>query len=80
MSPRRVLTGRDTEDSTIKRLQLEKLRNTIAALGNQEQELVSLRYGRELTMEEIGKTLGVSKMAVSKQLKKLHQKLRASVA
>ena len=30
-------------------------------------------------MEEIGKIYGVSKMAVSKRLKKLHEKLRSSV-
>ena len=36
-------------------------------------------YGRELAMEEIGKLCGVSKMAVSKRLKKLHEKLGNSV-
>ena len=30
-------------------------------------------------MEEIGKIYGVSKMAVSKRLRKLHQKLKGSV-
>ena len=30
-------------------------------------------------MEEIGKIYGVSKMAVSKRLKKLYEKLRSSV-
>ena len=30
-------------------------------------------------MEEIGKIYGVSKMAVSKRLKTLHEKLRSSV-
>ena len=30
-------------------------------------------------MEEMGKLLGVSKMAVSKRLKKLHQTLKSSV-
>ena len=32
-----------------------------------------------LKMEEIGKFYGVSKMAVSKRLKKLHEKLKGSV-
>ena len=45
----------------------------------QEQELISLRYDGELSMEEIGKVFGISKMAVSKRLKKLHAKLRSSV-
>lgn len=30
-------------------------------------------------MEEIGKVYGISKMAVSKRLRKLHEKLRGSV-
>lgn len=31
--------------------------------------LLSLRYGKELTMEEIVQIYGISKMAVSKRLK-----------
>ena len=33
-----------------------------------------------LTMEEIGQIYGISKMAVSKRLKKLHEKLGSSVS
>lgn len=77
--PRRILARRSTEDSALKSLQLEKLRDAVTALEEQERKLVSLRYGSELSMEEIGQVFGVSKMAVSKRLKKLHQKLRASV-
>ena len=40
---------------------------------------MELRYGGDLTMEEIGEVFGVSKMAVSKRLRKLHEKLRSSV-
>lgn len=40
---------------------------------------LSLRYGEELTMEEIGQIYGISKMAASKRLKKLYQKLEDSV-
>ncbi len=79
MPTRWMLAGRVTEDSALKSLLLEKLRNAVAALDDQERRLVCLRYGNELSMEEIGQAFGVSKMAVSKRLKKLHQKLRASV-
>jgi len=48
-------------------------------LDDQGQDLIGLQYGREPTMEEIGKIYGVSKMAVSKRLKKLYEKLRSSV-
>ena len=47
-----------------------------AALRN----LLSLRYSDALTMDEIGQIYGISKMAVSKRLKKLHEKLGSSVS
>ena len=40
---------------------------------------MELRYDSDLTMEEIGEVFGVSKMAVSKRLKKFHEQLRGSV-
>ena len=48
-------------------------------LSKSEFETVLPGYDRGLTMEEIGKFYGVSKMAVSKRLRKLHQKLKGSV-
>ena len=63
---------RPVEDPVLWTLRLE-------SLDDQSQDLIRLRYGSDLTMEEIGKIYGVSKMAVSKRLKKLHEKLRSSV-
>ena len=60
-------------------LQLETLRKAVQKLDAQEQNLIALRYGQELTMEEIGRLCGISKMAVSKRLRRLHEKLRSSV-
>lgn len=74
-----VPAGRPLERSVFWNLQLENLRNAVAKLNAQEQELISLRYDGNLSMEENGKVFGVSKMAVSKRLKKLHTKLRSSV-
>ena len=74
-----VPAGRSLEQSVPWNLRLESLRNAAAELSAQEQELISLRYDGELTMEDIGKVFGVSKMAVSRRLKKLHEKLRSSV-
>ena len=71
--------GRPLEQSVLWNLRLENLRKAVAELSAQEQELISLRYDGELSMEEIGKVFGISKMAVSKRLKKLHAKLRGSV-
>ena len=70
---------RPVEDAALRNLRLENLRGAIAELDMQGQNLLSLRYSGELTMEEIGQIYGVSRMAVSKRLKKLHKKLGSSV-
>ena len=67
------------EETVLRSLQLENLRDAVKALQEEDQKLIFLRYDSELTMEEMGKLLGVSKMAVSKRLKKLHQTLKSSV-
>ena len=71
--------GSPMEDAVLRNLRLENLRRAIAGLDVQGQNLLSFRYGEELTMEEIGHIYGISKMAVSKRLKKLYQKLEDSV-
>ena len=79
-----VLSGsecvrRPVEDTVLRNLQLECLWKAVDALGDQSRDLVELRYGQGLTMEETGTIYGVSKAAVSKRLKKLHEQLRGSV-
>lgn len=79
-----VLSGLDcvrrpVEDAVLWNLRLENLRKAVDVLDRRSRELIGLRYGRGLTMEEIGKFYGVSRMAVSKRLKKLHEKLKDSV-
>ncbi len=71
---------RPVEDAVLRNLRLENLRGAIAKLDVQGQNLLSLRYSGELTMEEIGQIYGISRMAVSKRLKKLHEKLGSSVS
>ena len=71
---------RPVEDTALRNLQLECLRKAVDGLGDQGRDLVELRYGQGLTMEEIGTIYGVSKAAVSKRLKKLHEQLRGSVS
>ena len=68
------------EDAVLRNLRLENLRGAIAELDVQGQNLLSLRYSDALTMDEIGQIYGISKMAVSKRLKKLHEKLGSSVS
>ena len=70
---------RPVEDAVLWNLQLETLRKAVDELGEQDRDLIQLRYGGGLTMEEIGTIYGVSKAAVSKRLKKLHEQLMGSV-
>ena len=65
---------RPVEDAALRNLQLENLRKAIAELDVQGQNLLSLRYSDALTMDEIGQIYGISKMAVSKRLKKTSRK------
>lgn len=79
-----VLSGSDcvrrpVEDAVLRNLRLENLRGAIEKLDAKDQKLISLRYSGELTMEEISQVYDISKMAVSKRLKKLHEKLGRSV-
>ena len=79
-----VLSGsecvrRPVEDAVLWTLRLESLQKAMEVLDHQSREFIDFRYDRGLTMEEIGKFYGVSKMAVSKRLRKLHQKLKGSV-
>lgn len=70
---------RPVEDEVLRNLRLENLRKAMEQLDPDNQGLLFFRYDDELTMEEIGKLYGISKMAVSKRLRKLHEKLRGSV-
>lgn len=79
-----VLSGygdasRVTEDTALKNLQLETLRETVDGLDERDRRLISLRYDEELSMEEIGRRLGVSRMAISKRLRTLNRKLNRAV-
>jgi len=68
------------EDAALRNLRLENLRGAIVELDVQGQNLLSLRYSGELTMEEIGQIYGISRMAVSKRLKKLQEKRESPVS
>ncbi|WP_322170156.1 sigma-70 family RNA polymerase sigma factor [Acutalibacter caecimuris] len=67
------------DDLTTRNLRLENLRKAVASLDKAKQELIQLRYGEGLSLEKIGAIRGLPKMAVSKQLKKVHKELRSSV-
>ena len=60
-------------------LQLRDLRTAYQSLSDDDRKLLCLYYYHELSMEEIGKKYGVTKMAISKRLRKLHDRLRSLV-
>ncbi len=70
---------RPVEDAMLRNLRLENLRRAMEELDAGEQGMLSLRYDDKLAMEEIGKFYGISKMAVSKRPKELHENLGRSV-
>lgn len=72
--------SRVTEEIALENLQLETLRKAVAELSERERKLISLRYGRKLSMEEIGNRQGVSRMAISKRLRMLYRKLNHAVS
>ena len=76
---RQAPVPRATENTVCRNLQLENLQKAIEGLDDKERQLIDLRYAEGMTQEEISKAFGVSRMAISKRLKKLHQKLRDSV-
>ena len=65
-----------TFDAVLKNLCFEKLQKIIADLEPNERFLIWCYFFGERTMQQIADKLGVSKMAISKQLKKLLSRMR----
>jgi RNA polymerase sigma-B factor len=52
------------------------LRGTMAALPERDREAVRLRFGQDLTQDEIAERLGISQMQVSRLLRRALERLR----
>lgn len=65
-----------TFETAFKNLCFEKLQKIIANLEPHERFLIRCYFFEECTMQQIADKLGVSKMAISKQLKKLLSRIR----
>ena len=57
----------------------ESLRSEIAKLDPTEQKVVKLRFIQGKSQSEVGRTLGVSRMFVSRTERKIVEKLRKSL-
>lgn len=56
------------------------LGQTLGSLSPRERQLIQLRFGQELTQQQIGQRLGVSQMQVSRMLSAIIARLRTSLA
>lgn len=66
-----------TFEKAYRNLRLEELRKAYQTLSDDDRKLLCLYYYHELSMEEIGRRLGVTKMAISKRLRKILDHLRS---
>ena len=80
MLDRYITSYYNIEETTLRNLTLKNLRSAIATLDIDEKKLIKYKYYEELTHQEIGEIFKVSKMAITKRLKKLYEKLRDSMA
>ena len=67
-------------NQVIRNLKKEEIWNAVSSLPHQDQLLIQYRYCDGLTMEKIGKILGISKMAVSKRHQNILGKLRVMLS
>ncbi|MCT4612454.1 MAG: sigma-70 family RNA polymerase sigma factor [Clostridia bacterium] len=79
MLDRYVTNFYNIEETALRNLTLKKLRSAIANLDTEEKILIRCKYYEEYTHQQIGDIFHVSKMAITKRLKKLHTKLRDSM-
>lgn len=68
-----------TFEQAFRNLRKQDLRNAYQTLSDDDRKLLCLYYYHELSMEQIGRRYGVTKMAISKRLRKLHDHLRSLI-
>lgn len=66
-----------TFEQAFQLLRKHKLREIFPTLPDDHRKLLQLYYFRFYTLEEIGKEFGVTKMAISKRLRKIIDHLRS---
>ena len=71
--------SRKFDNQIFHRLDLQKLREAMQQLNDEERRLIEMYYWDEMTMQEIADVFGISKMAVSKRHQKILDKMRATV-
>ena len=67
----------DIEQFVVDSDERERLHQAIGLLEERDRLIVRQYYFENRTMEEIGREIGISAMAVSKRLKKIPEKLKS---
>lgn len=62
-------------NQVIRNIAMQRMREAILTFPENDRKLLYMRYQQEKTMQEIGDILGITKMAVSKRLKRIEQQL-----
>lgn len=77
-SPRQFVDERvDIEQFIVDSDERERLHQAVGQLEERDALIVRRYYFENKTMEEIGREIGISAMAVSKRLKKIPEKLKS---
>lgn len=66
----------DVAEKVLNNIFLDKLREALPLLETEDQKLLWLRHGRELSEQKLGEIYGVSQQAISKRLQKLYDKIK----
>lgn len=71
-----LVSGEDVAEQVVNRIMLDKLRECLSMLTEQEMELINFLYYEEKSETELSSFYGISQQAVSKRLKRILAKLR----
>ena len=66
----------DVCELAVSRTLVEKLRNCLSLLTEEEYRLIRLRFYAQLTEAEIGRLYGVSQQSISKRLARICKKIK----
>ena len=69
--------GSRTEDRLLERAGVERVKEAVCRLPEQEKRIMLMRYFREMSDEEIGRELGLKAVSVRAQLSRARKRLAA---
>lgn len=76
LDPATLVTGATSEDAMVRSSAIAQLQQLLSALGERDRDLISLKYGGELTNREIARLTGLSESNVGTILSRVVSTLR----